>query len=105
MFAAGNLTQLSKPSNRIRLQGRGAREVPWLTDGLQVLHHQAHHGPHARPVALGAQGLRESGGLGGQPRLSPSPSAQLGPSGLGLRLFLPLPPRQASHLCCKVSRT
>ena len=103
MFAAGNLTQLSKPSNKIlsaraRSQGGAPFKSPsgrtsggaGLTDSLQVLHHGVHHGPHARPVALGAQGLLQSGGLVGQPWRSPSPLAQLGPSGLGPEaLFAP----------------
>ena len=59
-----------------------------LTDSLQVLHRGAHHDPHARPVALGAQGLPQSGGLVGQPWLIPSPLAQLGPSGLGPEALL-----------------
>lgn len=101
MFAAGSLTQLSKPSNKILSarawsQGGALFKSPsgrtsggaGLTDSLQVLHRWVHHGPCAKPVALGAQGLLESGGLAGQPWLSPSPLAQLGPSGLGPEALL-----------------
>lgn len=118
VFAAGNLKQLSKPSNKIlsaraRSQGGAPFKSPsgrtsggaGLTDSLQVLHHGVHHGPHARPVALGAQGLLQSGGLVGQPWLTPLHWLSWDPQDSGLRLFLPLPSYQVSHLCCKVSRT
>lgn len=73
-----------------------------LTDSLQVLHRWVHHGPCAKPVALGAQGLLESeGGLVETALAQPSPLARWDPQDSGLRLFLPLSPCPGV-LCCKV---
>lgn len=115
MFAAGSLTQLSKPFNKILSarawsQGGALFKSPsgrtsggaGLTDSLQVLHRWIHHGPRTKPVALGAQGLLA---LLGSPGSAPPHWPSWDPQDSGLRLFLPLSPCQVSHLCCKVSRT
>ena len=43
--------------------------------------------------------------LSGSPGAAPLHWLSWDPQDSGLRLFLPLPSYQVSHLCCKVSRT
>ena len=51
------------------------------------------------------RGSESQEALSGSRSSAPPHRPSWDPQDSGLRLFLPLPPRQASHLCCKVSRT